>query len=294
MRKRKYMRLDWLGMSALIVVIAFIVIGILAPIIAPHQPNAINLSSKLQMPNKEFLLGTDQLGRCILSRLIFGVRTTFFYAAISMAATIFLGTLLGVIAGYSRGVAKELILRFCDIMLSIPSEVMILAIVGVLGPGLLNIILANTLTKWAWYTRMISSTVQKFQNYNYVKFAQLNSGSHFYVLKTHIVPGIAPEVITHASLEMGWVILSISSLSFLGLGVQPPISEWGMMLNEAKDVMFTHPWQMMPSGITILIAICSLNLLGDSLQHAISNDNTAIQKVSIDKREEKLYGFIKR
>lgn len=294
MKKTRYMNLDTLGFIALALVVSFILIGILAPIIAPNPPNAVSLPDKLQLPSKEFPLGTDQLGRCILSRLIFGVRTTFYFAAVSTVITIILGTILGVIAGYSKGIVSELILRLCDVMLSLPSEVMILAIVGVMGPGLTNIILANIVSKWAWYTRMIYSSVQKFQNFNYIKFAQMNSKSHFYVLKAHIVPGIFPEVVTHASLEMGWVILSISSLSFLGLGVQAPISEWGMMLSEAKEVMFTHPWQMIPPGITILLAICSLNILGDSLQQGINDVKNINTKLISSNRKEKTYGFIKR
>lgn len=280
---------DPVGMSSAIIILALIIVGIMAPVIAPHDPNLVSIYDKLEAPSWNYLLGTDHLGRCILSRLIFGVRTTFFYAAIATFVTISLGTLFGMLAGFNQGLLRELILRFCDTMLSFPSEVMILAVVGILGPGILNIIIANILSKTAWYTRMIYSTAQQYQARNYVKFAQIHSNSKFYLLKTHLFSGIRSEVITHASLEMGWVILSISSLSFLGLGVQAPTAEWGMMLSEARNVMFSHPWQMIPPGLIILISICALNFLGDSLQQVMNPKQ--ITRKSLLKRRKQTHVF---
>lgn len=293
MRKTNIFFQDPISIISSLFLLSLIVLGIFAPSIAPHNPNFVDLPQKLQAPSKEFLLGTDQLGRCILSRIIFGIRTTFFYASVAMVCTIFLGIVFGMIAGYSKGFVGELIMRICDGFLSFPSEVLILAILGILGPGILNIIVANILSKWAWYTRMISSTVQQYQNKNYVKYAQVTSNSRYYVLRKHVFSGISSEVIIHASLEMGWVILSISSLSFLGLGVQPPTAEWGMMLNEAKNVMFTHPWQMIPSGLTILLVICMLNFFGDSLQQAFNVQHAAPRK-KIKRRKDRRYAVIKR
>lgn len=280
---------DLVGMCSSIIILFLVILGLMAPVIAPHDPNLVSIFNKLEPPSWHYLLGTDHLGRCILSRLIFGVQTTFFYAAISMFVTIALGTIFGMLAGFSQGFLRELILRFCDTMLSFPSEVMILAVIGILGPGLANIIVANILAKMAWYTRMIYSTAQQYQNRNYVKFAQIHSRSKYYLLKTHLFSGIRSEVITHASLEMGWVILSISTLSFLGLGVQAPTAEWGMMLSEARNVMFSHPWQMIPPGLVILVSICALNFLGDSLQQAMKPKLMA--KKSFLKRRNQTHVF---
>ena len=254
-----------------------ILAGLFAPSLSPHDPTLVDVSIKFSTPNAQYPLGTDHLGRCLLSRVLYGIRTTFFYAFIAMAFTIVAGAIFGLIAGYSSGPLREIILRFCDVMLSFPSEVMILAIIGILGPGITNIVIANILSKWAWYTRMIYSNVQQFRSKNYVKFAQVNQGSSFYIIRKHILPGISSEIMTYSTLEMGWVIISISSLSFLGLGVQPPTPEWGMMLNEAKNVLFIHPWQMIPAGMTILIVVVVLNFLGDTMQQAF-NTRSYIKK----------------
>ncbi|WP_018750761.1 nickel/cobalt ABC transporter permease [Paenibacillus sanguinis] len=266
----KRLKQDKLGMLCLVFLGLVSLAGLLAPLLAPHDPTLVRVDVKLAMPSAEYPLGTDHLGRCLLSRILFGIRTTFFYAFLAMVVTMISGVVFGMLAGYSKGKVREAILRVCDVMLSFPSEVMILAIVGVLGPGILNIVIANILSKWAWYTRMIYSSVQQYRSRNYVKFAQVHQASTLYIMRKHIVPGIAGEVTTHSTLEMGWVILSISSLSFLGLGVQPPTPEWGMMLNEAKNVLFTHPWQMIPAGLTILLVVVALNFLGDSMQQAMN------------------------
>lgn len=273
---RRLLQDKW-GLSCIIFLGLLVLAGLFAPYLSPHDPTLVDVAKKFSLPNAEYPLGTDHLGRCLLSRILFGIQTTFFYAFIAMAATILAGTIFGLIAGYSNGWLREIILRFCDVMLSFPSEVMILAIIGVLGPGITNIVIANILSKWAWYTRMIYSSVQQFRTKNYVKFAQVNQGSPFYIIRKHILPGISSEIMTYSTLEMGWVILSISSLSFLGLGVQPPTPEWGMMLNEAKNVLFIHPWQMIPAGIIILIVVAALNFLGDTMQHAL-NTRSYIKK----------------
>lgn len=283
----KRLQQDKLGIACLIFLLLLTLAGMLAPLLAPHDPTLVNVGVKLAKPGLEYPLGTDHLGRCLLSRLLFGIRTTFFYALLAMAVTIFSGVVFGMLAGYSNGKVREVILRFCDAMLSFPSEVMILAVVGILGPGILNIVIANILSKWAWYTRMIYSSVQQYRSKNYVKFAQVNQGSSFYIMRKHIAPGIAGEVTTHSTLETGWVILSISSLSFLGLGVQAPVPEWGMMLNEAKNVLFTNPWQMIPAGITILLVVVALNFLGDSLQNAMNTQAYSGRP----KQQKKLFRF---
>lgn len=290
MNMMKRLQRDKLGMICLMFLGVITIAGLFAPLLAPHDPTLVNVAVKLSMPSLEYPLGTDHLGRDLLSRLLFGIRTTFFYAFLAMSVTILSGVLFGLLAGYSNGKMREVILRFCDVMLSFPSEVMILAIVGVLGPGIVNIVIANILSKWAWYTRMIYSSVQQYRAKNYVKFAQVQQGSSFYVMRKHIAPGISGEITTHSTLEMGWVILSISSLSFLGLGVQAPTPEWGMMLNEAKNVLFTNPWQMIPAGITILLVVAALNFLGDSMQNAL----IAQSYISPAKQQRKLFRLGRR
>ncbi|WP_141432131.1 nickel/cobalt ABC transporter permease [Bacillus sp. 03113] len=261
---------DKIAVLCMAVILLFIVAGIFAPMIAPHDPLKMNVLQKYSGISQTYPLGTDQLGRCVLSRLLFGIRTTIFYAMITTFITIAIGTLLGVMAGFFRGKVDEFIMRICDIMLSFPAEVMILAIVGVLGPGLLNVVIANIIAKWAWYTRMIRSVVIQYTDKNYIRFAKVSGCKTSHIMRKHVLPGVSGEVAVFSTLDTGWVILNISALSFLGLGIQAPTPEWGMMLNEAKNVMITHPTQMLAPGFAILIIVASFNFLGDSLQSALN------------------------
>lgn len=261
---------DKAGVVSLIIILLILLAGIFSPIIAPNDPILINIKDKFMGMCTQYPLGTDQLGRCILSRLLFGIRTTVLVSILTMIVTIAIGTILGVIAGFFRGLIDEVIMRLCDVMLSFPSEVMILAIVGIMGVGITNVVIANIIAKWAWYTRMIRTVVIQYTGKNYIKFAKVSGCSLGHIIIKHIIPGVAGEIAVLATLDTGWVILNISALSFLGLGVQAPTPEWGMMLNEAKNVMFMYPMQMLPSGIAILIVVSAFNFLGDSLQDAFN------------------------
>lgn len=259
---------DHAAMISIVFLIAVVLAGIFAPWLAPHNPTDMNIEEKLAGMSGDYILGTDQLGRDILSRLLYGIRTTVFLAFITMIATIIVGILLGGIAGLLRGKIEEIVMRICDIFLSFPSEVMILAIVGMIGPGIFNIVIASIIAKWAWYTRMVRSIVIKYTDKNYIQFAQVLGFSRWHIIKKHIIPRTIGEIAVLATLDIGSVILMISALSFLGLGVQAPTPEWGMMLNEAKNVMTLHPASMLPPGIAILSVVAAFNFLGDSLQDA--------------------------
>ncbi len=261
---------DRLAMVCLGFLFLVLLAGVFAPVIAPHSPIEMNVKEKFAGISMTYPLGTDQLGRCILSRLLYGIRITVFLSLLTMAMTILIGTLLGILAGLLRGKVDEVIMRICDVFLSFPSEVMILAIVGMMGPGLFNVVLANIIAKWAWYTRMVRTIVLKYTDKNYVRFAKVSGCSTGHIVKTHIIPGAAGEISVLATLDTGSVILIISALSFLGLGVQAPTAEWGMMLNEAKNVMIMYPYQMLAPGIAILLVVAAFNFLGDSLQDAFN------------------------
>ena len=258
---------DPLAIASLGVIVGMILLGIFAPWIAPHDPIATNLALKFAPWGGAFPLGSDHLGRCIASRLLFGIRTTLFLALFAMSMTLILGVILGILAGFFRK-AEEPILRGCDVMLSFPSELMILAIVGMLGAGMGNLILANVIAKVAWYTRMIYSFVLVHREQNYIAFAKATGVAPLRILKTHILPSIFDDIVMLATLDAGWVIMSISALSFLGLGVQAPTPEWGMMLSEAKNVMSVYPLQMLPAGMAILVVVLAFNFLGDSIRDA--------------------------
>lgn len=260
---------DRTAVACLAIVAVVILAGIFADVLPLNDPTKVNVLAKLRAPSAKFPLGTDHLGRCTLSRLVHGIRPTVLLSLVTMACTLALGTMVGLVSGYFRGTVDELFMRTCDILLSFPSQVMILAVVGVLGPGMMNVVLANIVIKWAWYARMIRSSVIRFGDRGYVLFSKVSGAGTPFILFRHILPGVASELLVLASLDMGWVILNISTLSFLGLGVQAPAPEWGAMLSEAKEVMGRAPLLMFVPGTAIMAVVSAFNLIGDSVRDAM-------------------------
>lgn len=261
---------DRLAMSVSFFLGMVVILAIAAPLVAPYDPTAQNIIDKFQGSSLEHWFGTDQLGRDVFSRILYGGRVTVLISIMTMFVTILIGTVLGVVSGYFRGWVDDVIMRICDIMLSFPSEVLILAIVGILGTGIENIVLATVIAKWAWYVRMIRSIVIQFMDSNYIRFAKVSGCSSWHIIKKHLIVGAIGEIAVLATLDTAATILNISALSFLGLGVQPPTAEWGMMLNEAKNVMLTNPGQMLAPGIAIFLVVAAFNFLGDSIQEALN------------------------
>lgn len=257
---------DKVALITLIIIGTTLLMGIFAEELSPNDPNKTSIINKFAQRSQEFPLGTDHLGRCILSRLIHGIRPTLLLSLFTMICTIMLGTTIGMIAGYSRGFIDEVIMRLVDIMLSFPSQVMILAVVGMMGVGIGNVVLASIAIKWAWYARMIRSSVIQHSNKNYILYSKTIGSGKFFIITRHMIPSILSEIIVLATLDMGWVIISISTLSFLGLGIQAPTPEWGAMLSEAKNVITSHPTQMLAPGLAILLLVSAFNMLGDSLR----------------------------
>jgi len=243
--------------------------GVFAPLLAPNDPYTNDILNKFARFSLKYPLGTDHLGRCILSRMIYGIRPTLFLSLLTMTGTIGLGCILGLLAGYFRGSVEEIIMRAVDVMMSFPSQIMVFAVVALLGVDVRNVILANVLIKWAWYARMIRTNVMKYRDKNFVLFSRCVGSGETFILFRHLLPSIASEMAVLATLDIGWAILNISTLSFLGLGVQAPMPEWGAMLNEAKNVMTTNPIQMIAPGLAIVIVVASFNLLGDALRDAL-------------------------
>lgn len=257
-----------MAVSCIALIVILGLIGIFAPYVAPHDPYENNILNKFATYSLEFPLGTDQLGRCVLSRMIYGIRPTLFLSLLTMIGTIGIGTLMGLLSGYFKGVVDEIIMRIVDIMLSFPSQIMILAVVALLGVDIKNVIIANVFIKWAWYARMIRTNVVKYTDKNFVLFSRCIGSGETYILIRHMIPCIASEMAVLATLDIGWAVLNISTLSFLGLGVQAPSPEWGAMLNEAKNVMTTNPIQMIAPGVAVVILVASFNFLGDCLRDA--------------------------
>lgn len=255
--------------SCLAVLLIVALAGVFAPLIAPNDPNRADVINAMASSSWTYPLGTDNLGRCILSRLLFGIRTTLLYSALTMCVTVVFGTIVGVLSGYIGGRVDGFIMRACDVILALPMEVVVLAIVGILGPGLTNIVVANFVAKLPWYARMIRGATIKFRQQHYLQYSQTIGTSRLYIIRKHLLPGIASEISILGTLDLGWIILSISALSFLGLGVQPPTAEWGVMLSEAREVLFTNPEQLIYPGIAIMIVVATCNLMGDSIRDVI-------------------------
>ncbi|MFR4440134.1 MAG: nickel/cobalt ABC transporter permease [Hungatella sp.] len=253
--------------TLLVLIIACI--GIFAPVFAPNDPYETNIINKFAEYSIQYPLGTDQLGRCVLSRMIYGIRPTLGLAVLTMLGTIGIGAILGIMAGYFRGIVEEIIMRVVDVMLSFPSQIMVFAVVALLGVSVQNVIIANVFIKWAWYARMIRTGVMQYRDKNFVQFSRCIGMPERFILFRHLLPSITSDLAVLASLDIGWAIINISTLSFLGLGVQAPAPEWGAMLNEAKEVLTSNPTQMIAPGIAIVALVCCFNLMGDALRDVL-------------------------
>ena len=254
------------AMFYIIVLATVIFVGIFAPVFAPNNPLEADTNLKYAGPTMKYPLGNDSLGRCVLSRLIYGIRPSILFVLAALLLTLVVGITLGLLSGYLGGKVDAVIMRICDAMLSFPSEVMTLALVGMLGVGIGNILLAYIILKWAWYARMIRTAVMQYVNMNYVQFAKASGWTHAHILFHHILPSVLSEIIVISSSSVGSMILLVSSFSFLGLGIQAPQPEWGMMLNEAKEVMYSHPFQMLPPGFAVMLVALLFALLSDCLR----------------------------
>jgi len=242
-------------------------------LIAPNDPYETNILNKFASYSLQYPLGTDQLGRCVLSRMIYGIRPTLGLALLTMFGTISLGAILGIMAGYFRGIVEEVIMRVVDVMLSFPSQIMVFAVVALLGVSVQNVIIANVFIKWAWYARMIRTGVMQYRDRNFVQFSRCVGMPERFILFRHLLPSITSDLAVLASLDVGWAIINISTLSFLGLGVQAPTPEWGAMLNEARNSVYSNPVLLIYPGICLIVCCAGFNLLGEGLRDAIGKED---------------------
>ncbi|NMH73942.1 ABC transporter permease subunit [Bacillus sp. RO2] len=269
MRVWHNLRKDKVGCVSFLFIVALLMAGIFAPVAAPHDPNEVNMALRYASPSLSHWLGNDHLGRCILSRIIYGIRPSVLWVLAVLIVSVLTGGVLGFLAGYFRGKVDMVIMRLCDMMLSFPGYVMALAVIGILGVGLENILIAFALIKWAWYARVIRTSVMQFVELDYIKFAKVSGSGNGRILRKHILPVTFADITVIASSSIGSMILQISGFSFLGLGIQAPHAEWGMMLNEAREVMFIRPEMMLAPGIAIMLVVMAFNFLSDSLQVAL-------------------------
>lgn len=253
----------WLGMA---IVVAMSFAAIFAPLLAPYPPDLPHLNHILEAPCSAFPLGTDRLGRDVLSRLLYGGRVSLWVGFVAVGISVSIGTVLGLLSGYFRRWVDELIMRLVDIMLCFPSFFLILAVIAFLEPNLTNIMIVIGLTSWMGCARLVRAETLSLREREFVASARLSGCSTKRILICHILPNAMAPLLITATLGIAGAILTESSLSFLGLGVQPPTPSWGNMLMDGKIAIEIAPWLSIYPGLAILVTVLGYNLLGESLR----------------------------
>lgn len=252
-----------------VIVLSVIIAAIFAPLLAPSPESAgsfVDFRNRHAAPSWGHWMGTDNVGRDVFSRVLFGYRVSLGLVVGVLGVAVPLGVILGLLAGYFGGWTQTIIMRFTDIMLALPPLAMALAITAVLSPNLVNAMIAITLLWWTWHTRLIYRIVKAQMNEDYVEAAQIAGASHFHILFRELLPNCISAIAVKISLDAGFVILFGASLSFLGLGIQPPTPDLGTMVATGAEYMPEMWWQAVMPGLAILYAILGFNLLGDGLR----------------------------
>jgi len=260
---------DPLATVGLVLVVSLALAAVFAPVLAPHDPGAVDATARLAGSSAEHQLGTDELGRDVLSRLLFGARWSLGIAFLATAVVTVVGVFVGLVAGYFGGLLDSLIMRVVDVLLAFPSLLLYLAVVGTLGPGVRNVFLALIAISWAEYARIVRSLVVSARRRDYVMAAIALGASSRRVMLKHILPNVISPVVVLASLQVGGVILALAALGFFGLGAQPPTPEWGTMINQSRLYLQSKPTLMIYPGLAISLAVLGFNLLGDGLRDAL-------------------------
>ena len=250
----------------LALVALLLLMALLGPWLSPYDPTLVNLDDRLLPASSAHWLGTDHLGRDVLSRLIVGTRLSLGSVVLTLGLVLILGVVIGGMAGVIGGKLDMFLMRLCDMFLTFPTLVLAFFLIAVLGTGLTNVIIAIALSHWAWYARMVRGMVIAQRNRDYVLASRLAGASRLTRLCQHIMPNVVGQLLVLASMDIGHMMLHVSGLSFLGLGVSPPTPEWGVMINDSKEFIWTHPQLLLWPGLMIFLAVMAFNLLGDALR----------------------------
>lgn len=264
------LRRNPLAMAGLVIIGLLLVVAAFAPWLAQHDPIAQNLQNRLMPPGTAgHVLGTDDFGRDILSRILYGARITLAVIALVAVTAPVLGLIIGTVAGYFGGWVDAVLMRVTDIFLAFPRLILALALVAVLGPGIENAVLAIALTAWPPYARVARAETLTVRNADYIAAIRLQGASAPRIIWGHVVPMCLPSVIIRVTLDMAGVILIAAGLGFLGLGAQPPLSEWGLMISAGRKYLFEQWWVATMPGLAIFIVSLGFNLLGDGLRDVL-------------------------
>lgn len=263
------LRRNWLMTLSGGVLLLVVLSAALAPVIAPADPNLVSMRETLQGPSRAHLLGTDQLGRDHLSRLLHGGGKTLTMAGTAMLGTVGLGLLFGTLAGYLGGKTDLVISQLLNVLLSLPSLLLALAILGVLGPGTTSLQLALIASGWVGHARIIRAAILGLREQPYIESAVSIGANPARVVVRHLLPNLVTTIAVLATLDLGVMLLTITSLSFLGLGVQPPTADWGTMLNDARSYVGQYPLLVFAPGICISVVVLASNFLGDAIRDLV-------------------------
>lgn len=260
---------DPLAMVGLVLIALFALAAVAAPWLSPHAPSFVDTGNRLLGPTAEYPLGTDHLGRDTLTRLLHGARWSLGVAAVTTVLVVTVGVTVGMVAGFVGGKLDAAVMRLIDVLLGFPNLILALAIVGVLGPSIWNLMIGLVAVWWVEYARIVRGLVLSVRERDHVQVAVATGARRLYVLRRHIFPAVVPPVIVLASLEMGSLMLAVSGLSFLGLGVQPPTPEWGSMLNQGRVYLAAAPQLMIYPGLAITLTVLGFNLIGDGIRDSV-------------------------
>ncbi|HLT57423.1 MAG: ABC transporter permease [Limnochordales bacterium] len=267
------------GVAALVVVLAVVFTAVFAPYLAPYNPDeqffdGLTLEGMPLPPSQRFPLGTDLLGRDLLSRLIYGARVSLVIGVVANGAALAIGVVLGTAAGYIRGRVGQVIMRFTDLMMAFPALILAIALAAILRPSMWIVALVIALVNWVWIARVVYSQVLSLAEQEFVTAAVALGASRGRVFFRHLIPHLVPTIIVWGTLGIASSVLLEASLSFLGVGVQPPTPSWGGIINESQSYFLDAPWLVAFPGAAILVTSLAFNLLGDGLRDALEPDRT--------------------
>jgi len=276
MEKHSLLKIFWnrfrgnkLAVTGGVLVIALFLVALLAPFISPYNPTDIDRKHILEPPSLQHPIGTDDLGRDVLSRMIWGARISLLVGFVAVGIATFIGIFVGAISGYYGGWADSLLMRFIDIMLTVPTFFLILAVIAFIGPSIWNIMTVIGLTSWMGVARLVRAEFLTLTRRDFVLAARAQGAGDFRIIFSHILPNAMGPILVSATLGVAGAILTESALSFLGIGVQPPTPSWGNILTEGKDAIDVAWWLSLYPGLAILLTVLGYNLLGEGIRDAM-------------------------
>lgn len=273
--RRRGRKVNWLIVTGGAILAVILAVTLAAPLLAPYNPAEQRARDRLQGPSPAHLMGTDRLGRDIYSRVLYGGQTSLSASSIALVVTLTIGVGLGLLAGYAGGWVDGAIMRLVDVLMAFPSFILALIVAGLYGPGLLKVVLAATAVWWVGYARVTRSLVLQAKQEGYVQAARAAGARPLSVAVREVLPQIMGPIVVLATLNLGRLILTLSGLSFLGMGAQPPTAEWGLMLSEGKAYFMEFQHMMVFPGLMIFVTVLGLTLLGEGLRDVLDPNGAA-------------------